>query len=223
MKKLSYLGLLLLTVIFLDSCSIVKRRYSPGYTVVWNAKSKVKKSNGQNEMSNNRESISKNEIKSIKNNDEVVSSINSKNSEMESGSAYAIYNSTTENVLASADVNNSITPANITKENKFQNFVIQSTFSSQSTSPSSINKGEIGKNSHKHIMKAKNKILKSSASSPEPWVYALLILLVPFGTTISMYLYEGSWTKRVTVNLILTLLCGIPGLIHALIVIFGKK
>lgn len=62
-----------------------------------------------------------------------------------------------------------------------------------------------------------------STSRPEPWVYILLIFLVPFGTTISMYLYEGNWTKKVTTNLILTLLCGIPGLIHALVNIFGKK
>jgi uncharacterized membrane protein YqaE (UPF0057 family)/predicted HTH domain antitoxin len=63
-----------------------------------------------------------------------------------------------------------------------------------------------------------------NASQPqEPWVYLLLILLVPFGTTISMYLHEGSWTSKVTTNLILTLLCGIPGIIHALVNIFGKK
>lgn len=62
-----------------------------------------------------------------------------------------------------------------------------------------------------------------SAKKPqEDWVYVLLILLVPFGTTIAVYLHEGSWNKKVTTNLILTLLCGIPGLIHALITIFGK-
>lgn len=63
----------------------------------------------------------------------------------------------------------------------------------------------------------------SSSKRTENWVYILLMFLVPFGTTISMYLYEGSWTKRVTTNLILTLLCGLPGLIHALVVIFGNK
>jgi uncharacterized membrane protein YqaE (UPF0057 family) len=62
-----------------------------------------------------------------------------------------------------------------------------------------------------------------NGSEPESWVYVLLILLVPFGTTIAMYLHEGSWTKKVTANLILTLLCVIPGLIHALVNIFGKK
>lgn len=57
----------------------------------------------------------------------------------------------------------------------------------------------------------------------ESWVYLLLILLVPFGTTIAMYLYEGSWTKRVTLNLLLTFFCIFPGFIHALVVIFGNK
>ena len=62
-----------------------------------------------------------------------------------------------------------------------------------------------------------------NGSEPESWVYVLLILLVPFGCTIAMYMHEGSWTKKVTTNLILTLLCGIPGVIHALVNIFGKK
>lgn len=62
-----------------------------------------------------------------------------------------------------------------------------------------------------------------NGSQPDSWVYVLLILLVPFGSTIAVYLHEGTWNKKVTVNLILTLLCGIPGLIHALITIFGNK
>lgn len=66
-------------------------------------------------------------------------------------------------------------------------------------------------------------IAAQKGSEPESWVYVLLILLVPFGCTIAMYMHEGSWTKKVTTNLILTLLCGIPGLIHALVNIFGKK
>ena len=80
------------------------------------------------------------------------------------------------------------------------------------------------KKASKFIAKMNTNSAKAENSSqPEKWVYILLILLVPFGTVISMYLYEGSWTKRVTVNLILTLLCGLPGFIHALVVIFGDK
>ncbi|MEY4127802.1 MAG: hypothetical protein RL737_1991, partial [Bacteroidota bacterium] len=68
-----------------------------------------------------------------------------------------------------------------------------------------------------------NEAKTSNSNRTENWAYILLIFLVPFGTTISMYLYEGSWTNRVTTNLLLTLLCGLPGLIHALVVIFGNK
>jgi uncharacterized membrane protein YqaE (UPF0057 family) len=51
----------------------------------------------------------------------------------------------------------------------------------------------------------------------------LLVVLCFFLPPLAVYLYEGSWTKRCTVNLILTLLCGLPGLIHALVVILGDK
>jgi uncharacterized membrane protein YqaE (UPF0057 family) len=50
----------------------------------------------------------------------------------------------------------------------------------------------------------------------------LLVILAFFLPPLAVYLYEGSWTKRCTTNLILTLLCGLPGLIHALIVILEK-
>lgn len=60
----------------------------------------------------------------------------------------------------------------------------------------------------------------SSEASSEPDTVLLIVLafLIP---PLAVYLYEGSWTSRCTVNLILTLLCGIPGLIHALVVILG--
>ncbi|CAN5302428.1 hypothetical protein BH09BAC5_BH09BAC5_04130 [soil metagenome] len=51
----------------------------------------------------------------------------------------------------------------------------------------------------------------------------LLIVLCFFIPPLAVYLYEGSWTHRCTVNLILTLLCGLPGMIHALIIIIGDK
>lgn len=51
----------------------------------------------------------------------------------------------------------------------------------------------------------------------------LLVILAFFIPPLAVYLYEDSWTKRCTINLILTLLCGLPGLIHALVVILGNK
>ena len=54
--------------------------------------------------------------------------------------------------------------------------------------------------------------------TPSTGVLVLLALFIPL---LAVYLYEGSWTKRCTVNLILCLLCGLPGVIHALIVVLG--
>lgn len=51
----------------------------------------------------------------------------------------------------------------------------------------------------------------------------LLVILALLLSPVAVYLYEGSWTNRVTLNLILYLLCGLPGVIHALVVILGNK
>lgn len=74
----------------------------------------------------------------------------------------------------------------------------------------------------KHIIKQKPLTADAPVSAPETDKVLLVILaiLIP---PLAMYLYEGSWTKRCTVNLILTLLCGLPGMIHALVVILGGK
>ena len=80
-----------------------------------------------------------------------------------------------------------------------------------------------GTDANKSTISRGQQSAKPGNHGPDNWVYILLIFLVPFGTTISMYLYEGKWTKRCTTNLLLTLLCGIPGIIHACIVIFGNK
>ena len=59
-------------------------------------------------------------------------------------------------------------------------------------------------------------------TNPDQPDKVLLIVLAFFLPPLAVYLYEGEWTKRCTTNLILTLLCGLPGLIHALIVILEK-
>jgi uncharacterized membrane protein YqaE (UPF0057 family) len=86
-----------------------------------------------------------------------------------------------------------------------------------------VNKSEVKQAAPAVIKQAnKSKAANSSAPSSEPDTVLLVILaiLIP---PLAMYLYEGSWTSRCTVNLILTLLCGLPGVIHALVVILGKK
>lgn len=52
----------------------------------------------------------------------------------------------------------------------------------------------------------------------------LMLILIFCVPPLAMYMYEGEeWTNRVTTNLILSILCLIPGIIHAAVLIFGKK
>jgi uncharacterized membrane protein YqaE (UPF0057 family) len=65
-------------------------------------------------------------------------------------------------------------------------------------------------------MKQAKRLAKKSTGRPDQVVLVLLAILIP---PLAVYLYEESWTSRCTLNLILTLLCGLPGIIHALIVV----
>ena len=68
------------------------------------------------------------------------------------------------------------------------------------------------------MMAKLNSNLAQSGNSSRPDT-AVLVLLAIFIPPLAVYLYEGSWTERCTINLILTILCGIPGMIHALLVV----
>lgn len=51
----------------------------------------------------------------------------------------------------------------------------------------------------------------------------LLVVLAFLISPLAVYMYYNEWNKACTINLILWFLCGLPGIIHALIVILGKK
>lgn len=69
------------------------------------------------------------------------------------------------------------------------------------------------------LFSGKSNVAQAELANPDQPDKVLLVILAFFIPPLAVYLYEGSWTKRCTTNLILTLLCGLPGLIHALIVI----
>lgn len=75
--------------------------------------------------------------------------------------------------------------------------------------------------SAKHQFKAK-KVLKSNGGDNDLLISLLFII---FGLSfLGVWWHEGKkWTKRCTVNLILWLLCGLPGFIHGLIVVLGDR
>ena len=210
MKKLSlFLVVAFMSTLILDSCTVQKRYHRKGFNVNWNHtsiggkkdKNKVSYDSVEEEIAEVKEI--KPEAKEVTNvastySYDVTSDFASSSDEISEVASLA-----TENKLITKNESNGINvfaPVNNSKEVKVANKKFKGT-----------------------IAEMKVKKFQEKGSSVEPWVYLLLILLVPFGTTIAMYLYEGSWTGRVTTNLILTLLCGLPGLIHALVVIFGNR
>jgi uncharacterized membrane protein YqaE (UPF0057 family) len=103
------------------------------------------------------------------------------------------------------DESNSKNTSKTTLTDKFENNLVSN----------SEMKNRIGKDT-----KVKELVRKKTAGDEDTILYIVLAFLIP---PLAVYLYEGSWTKRCTVNLILTLLCGLPGVIHALVVILGNK
>lgn len=65
-------------------------------------------------------------------------------------------------------------------------------------------------------MKMEKKSQKSPFAEPDKVLLVILAILIP---PLAVYLHQDEINKKFWVNLILTLLCGIPGVIHALIVV----
>ena len=207
MKKFA----LLLTAAFsmtliLDSCSVQKRYHRKGFTVNWN--------NASVNMKKNRKVVHTETIQ-----EEVIVSNATKKEKL-------IRNYETPISMDVASALPSVYAPSLIDETSqnTEKFQMRSEKSKTFKPVKELNNKEV-----KSTKKAAQKIIKAvkknqqKNSKTDTIIYILLILLVPFGTTISMYLYEGSWTSRVTANLLLTLLCGLPGLIHALVVILGNK
>ena len=205
MKKFA----LLLTAAFsmtliLDSCSVQKRYHRKGFTVNWN--------NASVNMKKNRKVVHTESIQE----DAIVSNT------IEKKKLTKNYETPVSMDIASTSV--AVPSIKNASPSTLEPVMVKNQASTATSAAKEMSKEDV-----KSTKKAAKKIIKAikknqqQDSKTDTIIYLLLILLVPFGTTISMYLYEGSWTGRVTANLLLTLLCGLPGLIHALVVIFGNK
>ena len=205
MKKFA----LLLTAAFsmtliLDSCSVQKRYHRKGFTVNWN--------NASVNMKKNRKVVHTETIQE----DAFVSNTQQKKKLTKN------YEMPVSMDMASSSV--AVPSIKNTSPSTLEPLMVKNQASTALSVAKEMSKEDIksSKKAAKKIIKAIKKNQKQDAKT-DTIIYLLLILLVPFGTTIAMYLYEGSWTGRVTTNLLLTLLCGLPGFIHALVVIFGNK
>lgn len=198
MKKIALLLLAIVTIAF-SSCTIEKRQYMRGYHVEWKHKAPEVGGNGQ---ASNKELV--------KSNEEAAVAINEAAQQ--------------ENVVAVEESTNVVNQQQTTS-------AVAELKSEKATKKE---RKEVAKEVKKAIAESKTYTSSSAsisaseipaaaiqkADTPSTGVLVLIAFFIP---PLAVYLYEGDWTSRCTTNLILTLLCGLPGFIHALIVILGKK
>lgn len=212
MKKLIlFAGLSVIIISFLNSCSSIKRRYSPGYTIVWNS---VKKDNHSKKQKSNKvikeESIT--DARATKKSVTTIPTLKSKNYE-------ALEN--TNNTFASLDDN----PVVYSGSTSTMSNIINTDAKSLLINPTNFETKSIEKKQSGKIFKSKklvNASIDSMSGKSNDDNKILCIILSFFIPPLAVYLWEGKWNQKCTINLILTLLCGIPGVIHSLIVILGS-
>lgn len=178
----------------LGACSVDKRLYRPGYNIKWN-------------------------------NSTAKTETNKKTTETPVLETESVATLSEETLTASTD--NSFVPL-AKPENVFFAANKETNKAVVAANNSTVTANEAVKHySKKELRKELIKEYKNAKKSPNDDHILLLVLLtlfVPFGSTIAVYLYEGhQWTSRVTTNLILSILCFLPGMIHGLVVILGKK
>ena len=204
MKKFAFLITAAFTMtLVLDSCSVQKRYHRKGFTVNWNNVSFKRK---KNQKTVHSESIQE---------DIVVS--DSKKTEKFTRK----YQAPASNDLATAEKTTFPSmPSQVTTSLK--NKINEHGRTNFMASKEDLNelKAKSTKKEAKAIIKAIKKEQKKQNSNTDTVLLVILALFIP---PLSVYLYEGYWTERCTINLILSLLCGFPGVIHALVVILGNR
>lgn len=216
MKKL----LIIATAILLSACStsnqlsLTKSRYGNGIGLSFEkGMTKVEKEKADQKLKVIKEKLeTKKFLKSLNLDQRDLTSLNlnEKLSSMEGNSQDAIEKSSNGNIDLALTKSNTKLPKNVKNIMNSNKITIVNT-------PTKSNKiAAISKNISNKARKRSNGLLDDTNT-------LLLIILALILPPLAVYLYEGSWTSRCTLNLILTLLCGIPGVIHALIVILGNK
>jgi len=211
LKKYFYLTFAL---IFLYSCSIQKKRYSIGYSVQFNKNStkkkvkrkKEKESSFKNyETHKNIESDANNLVLTNENTKEQsnFSSINNNSKEFVSVDIADEKTIETEDIIQLhgkkkiSSLKEKVAVSNLSKRKQIRKI----DRASKKINANSFN------NKTKH---------KSSSDDTPVWVLYVLAWFIPF---LAVGLVTNWETKPVVINILLTLLCGLPGIIHAMIVV----
>ena len=207
MKKFAILLTAALAMtLLLDSCSVQKRYHRKGFTINWN--------NTSVKMKKNRQVIHSESIQ-----EDIVVSESKKTEKLKNK-----YEAPIKIDLANKNLNHPVAidmlfngPQNNIGEEKIESEKFNNAISNRALSKKEV---KSAKKEAKAIIKEIKKEQKKQGSNTDT---ALLVILALFFPPLAVYLYEGYWTDRCTVNLILSLLCGLPGIIHALIVVLEGR
>lgn len=201
MKKLNYsigaLTLILSAVIFLSSCSSVslsQRRYNKGLHIEWVTSQKTDKK------------VESNKTQRTAQHSEVIT-LSSLNIGTLASNHSQISNPMIDHNFILKQ--NKINPVKVWKSAKQ---LKKMTEFNEFASTKVVSKTT--------FLKAKKSFSKSSLLDDTNLI--LLVILAILIPPLAVYLHEGEINNKFIINLILTLLCGIPGVIHALIVVLGK-
>jgi uncharacterized membrane protein YqaE (UPF0057 family) len=193
--------MLLAIIVFVASCTVEKRRYTDGYHVEWRSKREKPGINKSKdavavEQSGFTQSVAEEEITEAS--PSVVPNLNP-----------AVAPQENKEVAANEKIDK--------KAARKLKRDLRKEIASSELAQSPAAHEEIQKISEEGEIQTENSTSAvESSSAPEKGVLILLCILIP---PVAVYLYEGSWTSRCTINLILSLLCWLPGIIHALVVV----
>ncbi len=209
-----FLIVLIISSSILSSCSVQKRYHRDGLNISW-SHSSLKKDKNTDQTAEDTELNT------------MTQRVEYTYNEMQSQSADNVAEA--ENTVSSTEFTSNSVP---TETQEIENTTV-SDASPVSVPKNTEKKQTLAKKQGEQSLNTKTmkqqstdfkKAVKSNKKANDDDEYILYVILAFIIPPLAVFLYEGSeWTQRCTVNLLLTFLCGIPGLIHALVIILGKR
>ena len=196
---------------FIYSCSIQKKRYSIGYTVQFNKKNFDKKS----KKDKNKKSNINNEI----NLSDAIAQQNNENDLLSNQTKVTLKSSNKKvNEIVKKEKVNSFTKTHKTNKRIDLNKNTNNTFKNSETAFSNkLLKDKVWRASSANKKPKTEKIIKKKSNNDTNII--LLYILAWFIPFLAVGIVTGWDTKTVIINLLWTLLCGLPGVIHAMIIV----
>ena len=202
-----FLIVLLISSTILSSCSVQRRYHRTGLDISWNHSPLKKDKNAE-------QNIEAPEVSAMTQTAEVTY-----NQMQTLATDDAVQ---TDNTVANAEFTATESPVIETVNDEAPVTLAQNTEKKQVLSRKVAQQSLKTKTMKQQVSAVKKDAKSNKAADDDDYIlYVILAFIIP---PLAVFLYEGSeWTKRCSINLLLTFLCGFPGLIHALVIILGRK